>query len=95
VTVAGADLPVLAVSAAGPAAADVDELARELAGTGAVVLRLADDDAADLAYPGDLPEPLRALPAAVRAQQLALAVARRRGLDADSPPGLRKVTPTR
>ena len=95
VTVAGADLPVLAVSAAGPAAADVDELARELGATGAVVLRLADDEAAELSYPGDLPEPLRALPAAVRAQQLALAVARRRGLDADSPPGLRKVTPTR
>jgi RND superfamily putative drug exporter len=36
-----------------------------------------------------------ALPAAVRAQQLALAVARRRGRDPDSPPGLRKVTPTR
>jgi glutamine---fructose-6-phosphate transaminase (isomerizing) len=95
VTVAGPDLPVLAVSAAGPAAADVDELARESAASGAVVLRLADDENADLAYPGDLPEPLRALPAAVRAQQLALAVARRRGRDPDSPPGLRKVTPTR
>jgi glutamine---fructose-6-phosphate transaminase (isomerizing) len=95
VTVAGPDLPVLAVSAAGPAAADVDELARETAASGAVVLRLADDESADLAYPGDLPEPLRALPAAVRAQQLALAVARRRGRDPDSPPGLRKVTPTR
>jgi glutamine---fructose-6-phosphate transaminase (isomerizing) len=95
VTVAGAGLPVLAVSAAGPAAADVEELAREVAAGGAVVLRLADDPSADLAYPGDLPEPLRALPATIRAQQLALAVARRRGLDPDSPPGLRKVTPTR
>jgi glutamine---fructose-6-phosphate transaminase (isomerizing) len=95
VTVAGADLPVLAVSAAGPAAADVDELAGELGASGAVVLRLADDEDADLSYPGDLAEPLRALPATVRAQQLALAVARRRGRDPDSPPGLRKVTPTR
>ena len=95
VTVAGAGLPVLAVSAAGPAAGDVDELARELSENGATVLRLADDPSADLPYHGDLPEPLRALPAAVRAQQLALAVARRRGLDPDSPPGLRKVTPTR
>jgi glutamine---fructose-6-phosphate transaminase (isomerizing) len=95
VTVAGAGLPVLAVSAAGPAAADVDELAGELSANGATVLRLADDPNADLPYAGDLPEPLRALPAAVRAQQLALAVARRRGLDPDSPPGLRKVTPTR
>jgi len=95
VTVAGADLPVLAVSAAGPAAADVDELADEIAASGAAVLRLADDPSADLAYPGELAEPLRALPAAVRAQQLALAVARRRGLDPDSPPRLSKVTPTR
>jgi glucosamine--fructose-6-phosphate aminotransferase (isomerizing) len=95
VTVVAPDLPVLAVSAAGPAAADVDELGREVAASGAVVLRLADDPSADLGYPGDLPEPLRAIPATVRAQQLALAVARRRGRDPDSPPGLRKVTPTR
>jgi len=95
VTVAGADLPVLAVSAAGPAAADVEELAGEAAGSGATVLRLADDEHADLTYPGDMAEPLRAIPAALRAQQLALALARRRGVDPDSPPGLRKVTPTR
>jgi glutamine---fructose-6-phosphate transaminase (isomerizing) len=95
VTVAGAGLPVLAVEAAGAAAADVEELAGELEAGGAAVLRLSDDPGADLPYPGDLAEPMRALPAAVRAQQLALAVARRRGLDPDSPPGLRKVTPTR
>jgi glucosamine--fructose-6-phosphate aminotransferase (isomerizing) len=94
-TVAGARLPVLAVSAAGPAAPDVAELSAELESAGATVLRLADDPKADLPYPGGLAEPLRALPAAVRAQQLALAVARRRGVDPDSPPGLRKVTPTR
>ncbi|HYM58211.1 MAG TPA: SIS domain-containing protein [Solirubrobacteraceae bacterium] len=95
VTVAGARLPVLAVSASGPAAADVAELAGELESGGATVLRLADDPRVDLPYPGELAEPLSALPAAVRAQQLALALARRRGLDPDSPPGLRKVTPTR
>jgi glucosamine--fructose-6-phosphate aminotransferase (isomerizing) len=95
VTVAGSGLPVLAVSAAGPAAADVAELAAELESGGATVLRLADDPAADLPYPGGAPEPLRALPATVRAQQLALALARRRGVDPDAPPGLRKVTPTR
>jgi glutamine---fructose-6-phosphate transaminase (isomerizing) len=95
VTVAGADLPVLAVSAAGPAAADVEELAREARESGAMILRVADDETADLSYPGDMSEPLRALPAAVRAQQLALALARRRGIDPDTPPGLRKVTPTR
>jgi glutamine---fructose-6-phosphate transaminase (isomerizing) len=95
VTVAGEGLPVLAVSAAGPAAADVEELAGELESGGATVLRLADDPQADLRYPGELAEPLRAVPAAVRAQQLALALARRRGIDPDAPPGLRKVTPTR
>ena len=58
------------------------------------VLRLADDPAATLPYPGDLPEPLRALPAVVRAQQLALALALRRGLDPDEPSGLSKVTAT-
>jgi glutamine---fructose-6-phosphate transaminase (isomerizing) len=95
VTVAQGDLPLLAVSAAGPAAEDVEELTRELEGRGTPVLRLADRPDADLAYPGDLPEQLSALPAAVRAQQLALALARRRGLDPDSPPGLHKVTLTR
>jgi glutamine---fructose-6-phosphate transaminase (isomerizing) len=35
------------------------------------------------------------IPAAVRAQQLALALARRRGVDPDTPAGLEKVTPTR
>ena len=94
VTVARGDLPLLAVSATGPAAADVEELAAELERSGTPVLRLADRPDAELPYPGGLAEPLCALPAAVRAQQLALAVARVRGLDPDEPPGLRKVTPT-
>ena len=94
VTVARGGLPLLAVSASGPAAADVEELATELEGAGTPVFRLADRPDAELPYPGGLAEPLCALPAAVRAQQLALAVARLRGLDPDEPPGLRKVTPT-
>lgn len=40
----------------------------------------------------DLPEPLLAVAAAVRAQQFALALALARGLDPDCPPGLHKVT---
>jgi glutamine---fructose-6-phosphate transaminase (isomerizing) len=95
VTVARADLPLLAVSASGPAAADVEELAARLERDGTPVLRLADRPEATLPYPDGLAEPLCALPATVRAQQLALAVARRRGLDPDEPPGLLKVTPTR
>jgi glucosamine--fructose-6-phosphate aminotransferase (isomerizing) len=95
VTVATGELPLLAVSAAGPAAGDVEDLAAELESAGTLVLRLADRPDADLPYPGGLAEPLRALPAAVRSQQLALALARSRNIDPDAPPGLHKVTPTR
>jgi glucosamine--fructose-6-phosphate aminotransferase (isomerizing) len=94
VTVARGDIPLLAVSAAGPAAADVEELATRLEQAGTRVLRLADTPGAGLPYPGGLAEPLCTLPATIRAQQLALALALRRGIDPDDPPGLRKVTPT-
>jgi glutamine---fructose-6-phosphate transaminase (isomerizing) len=93
-TVARGDIPLLAVSASGPAAADVEELAGELGRAGTPVLRLADLPDAALPYPAVLPEPLCALPATVRAQQLALELALRRGLDPDEPPGLKKVTET-
>jgi glucosamine--fructose-6-phosphate aminotransferase (isomerizing) len=93
--VARGDIPLLAVSASGPAAADVEELADELEHAGTSVLRLADRPTAELPYPAGLPEPLCVLPASVRAQQLALALALERGIDPDEPPGLRKVTPTR
>ena len=93
-TVASGELPLLAVSADGPAAADVEALAAELEQAGMPALRLADRPDADLPYPGDVPEALCAIPASVRAHQLALAVALRRGLDPDEPPRLRKVTPT-
>jgi glutamine---fructose-6-phosphate transaminase (isomerizing) len=93
-TVSGPALPTLAVSAKGPAARDVAELAEQLAAAGAPVLRMSDDPGASIPYPGGLAEPLAAVPATVRAQQLALALARRRGVDPDRPPGLAKVTPT-
>jgi glucosamine--fructose-6-phosphate aminotransferase (isomerizing) len=93
-TVAGPALPTLAVSVAGPAAADVAELAEQLAGGRAPVLRMSDDPGASLPFPSGLPEPLAAIPATIRAQQLALALARRRGVDPDHPPGLAKVTRT-
>jgi glucosamine--fructose-6-phosphate aminotransferase (isomerizing) len=94
VTVVRGDLPVLAVSASGPAAADVEDLAASLERAGGPVLRLADRPGVALPYPSGLAEPLSAIPATVRAQQLALAVARRRRMDPDEPPGLRKVTRT-
>jgi glucosamine--fructose-6-phosphate aminotransferase (isomerizing) len=95
VTVVRRDLPLLAVSASGPAASDVEELAAALEDGGTPVLRLSDESGSDLPYPSGLAEPLCALPAAVRAQQLALALARRSGIDPDRPPGLAKVTSTR
>jgi glutamine---fructose-6-phosphate transaminase (isomerizing) len=93
-TVAGPGLPTLTVSAAGPAAADVAELAEQLSGGGAPVLSLSDDPSASLPFPGGLAEPLAAIPATIRAQQLALALALLRGVDPDRPPGLAKVTRT-
>ncbi len=43
----------------------------------------------------DLPEALLPIAAVVRGQQLAQLLARMRGLDADAPAGLRKITMTR
>jgi glucosamine--fructose-6-phosphate aminotransferase (isomerizing) len=94
VTVARGDIPLLAVGASGPAAADVEELAGQLERSGTQVVRLSDASGAYLPYPAGLPEPLCALPASIRAQQLALALALRRGIDPDAPPGLGKVTET-
>ncbi|MEA2518923.1 MAG: hypothetical protein QOF49_1003, partial [Chloroflexota bacterium] len=48
-----------------------------------------------LPLPPDLPAPLASLATILPGQLLAEAVARRRGLDPDAPPGLRKVTLTR
>jgi glutamine---fructose-6-phosphate transaminase (isomerizing) len=94
VAVAGPDLPLLAISAPGPAAADVVALADQLAGARTPVLRLGAEPGCDLPFGTGLPEQLATVPATVRAQQLALALARRRGVDPDRPPGLAKVTPT-
>ena len=95
IVVSRPELPALAVSVSGPAAADVAELAARLRHEGSLVLELADRPDAALPLPAGLPEPLMTIPAAVSAQQLALALARRRGIDPDAPAGLAKVTPTR
>ena len=92
--VARPDVPVLVLDGGGPAREDlrdVAELARE---RGAPVAVMSDAADADLALPLGLPEPLAAFPATARAQQLALALADARGIDADVPAGLTKVTPT-
>jgi len=86
--------PVLALRAAGPAHADMADLVDDLRRRGADVAVLADEDDVALPLPRDVPEALAPIVAVVRAQQLALALARRRGLDPDAPEGLSKVTVT-
>jgi glutamine---fructose-6-phosphate transaminase (isomerizing) len=88
------EVPALALSASGAAAADVAALADRLRGWDVPLLELSDRPGAELPIPARPPEPLACLPAAVRAQQLALALARRRGVDPDRPAGLAKLTPT-
>jgi glutamine---fructose-6-phosphate transaminase (isomerizing) len=87
-------LPVLAFLAGGPAHADMVELVDDLRGRGADVYVAAPDAGADLPLPAGVPEGLAPIVAVVRAQQVALALARLRGLDPDAPVGLSKVTAT-
>jgi glucosamine--fructose-6-phosphate aminotransferase (isomerizing) len=86
--------PVLAFLADGPAHADMADLVRGLRGRGAQVFVAAQDPGADLSLPAAMPEALVPIAAVVRAQQVALALARLKGLDADRPAGLSKVTVT-
>jgi glutamine---fructose-6-phosphate transaminase (isomerizing) len=92
--VVSAGFPVLAMSTTGPAAADMIDLVASLRERGAAVHEIADRDDAELTIPSGLGEPLAAIVTVVRAQQLALALARQRGLDPDAPRGLSKVTLT-
>jgi glucosamine--fructose-6-phosphate aminotransferase (isomerizing) len=87
-----AGFPVLALNVGGPGGEDVAELVRSLRADDAAVHEIAPGAA--LGIPAGLPEPLGALAAVVRGQQVALALARVRGLDPDAPRGLSKVTPT-
>jgi glucosamine--fructose-6-phosphate aminotransferase (isomerizing) len=92
--VVSAGFPVLAMSTTGPAAADITDLVADLRERGAAVHEIADRADAELPIPSGLGEPLAAIVTAVRAQQVALALARYRGLDPDAPRGLSKVTLT-
>lgn len=89
------DFPALVFDAPGPVSPDVAELRDELAGRGARIIRCDPGPGAQLPVPGGLPEELAGLPALARAQQLTVALALTRGLDPDTPFGLRKVTMTR
>lgn len=94
IAVVGERSAVVTFSAPGPAAADVESLAGEVAERGAAVVRVSPDDDTDLALPDGLPEALQAIPATVRAQQLAFELAVAGGHDPDRPAGLSKVTAT-
>jgi glucosamine--fructose-6-phosphate aminotransferase (isomerizing) len=89
--------PVVLHHAPGPVAADATQVAAILAEAGvapAVIGEPLDGAAEVVPAPGDLAEHLRPLVHAIRIQQLALAVARARGVDPDQPAGLSKVTAT-
>ena len=88
-------LPVLTFSTRGPAGRDMEDLTRGLRAVGARVFGVRDHPKAQLPVPRGAPESLVGLPMVVRAQQLAHALALRRQLDPDNPPGLSKVTMTR
>jgi glucosamine--fructose-6-phosphate aminotransferase (isomerizing) len=89
------DVPVLAFSTPGPAAADVADLCAVLRVRGATVTLISPEPGADLFLPSAIPEALQPVAAAVRGQQIALYAALERHLDPDAPIGLTKVTLTR
>ena len=94
--IAGFDPDVPAVLFAGDPATDGDtaELGALLGRRGHPVVTVAPSPAATLPLPVAPLGPLVAVVAAVRAQQLALHLALRRGLDVDAPRDLSKLTPT-
>jgi glucosamine--fructose-6-phosphate aminotransferase (isomerizing) len=100
IAVVGPGLTAVVVAAQdGPMLGPIVELARELAERGATVLAIGGDD--DLAagsachVPGpNLPEPVAPIGLIVPAQLIVESLARRLGLDPDSPRGLLKVTAT-
>ena len=83
----------IALSAPGPAAADIADLVGLLRERGARVLTVSQESNADLPIP-TVTEALAPILAVVRAQQVARELALLRDRDPDAPAGLRKVTPT-
>lgn len=92
IATAGPDRPVVGFAGAGPDGEDTRRLLRRVRLWGSQTILVDQSATADVPLPPRVPAALLPLPAAVRAQQLALAVALRRGLDPDEPPGLTKVT---
>lgn len=94
IAIASTGLPILALAHPGPAAEDTTSLVDELRERGGDVRLAGPLPGSVLPWSGDAPEVVAPLLAVVRAQQVALALARRLGLDPDSPTGLTKVTRT-
>jgi glucosamine--fructose-6-phosphate aminotransferase (isomerizing) len=100
IAVVDADLATVLVAAPdGPTVAGMTQLATTLGDRGATVVGIGGDAAfgakCDVALPGpELPEALAPLALAVPGQLMVEALARRLGLDPDSPRGLSKVTQT-
>jgi glucosamine--fructose-6-phosphate aminotransferase (isomerizing) len=93
VAVASTGLHVLALAHPGPALHDVSDLVADLRLRGASVTVAGPVPNSQLPWPKS-PEVVAPVLAVVRGQQLALALARLRGLDPDRPRGLAKVTLT-
>jgi glutamine---fructose-6-phosphate transaminase (isomerizing) len=93
--VARGDVPLLVLDGGGPGHDDLQAVAHLARERGAPVALCSDAEGAEVPLPEGVPEALAAFPATVRAQQLALALADARGLEADAPAGLTKVTPTK
>ena len=87
------DSVVIGFAVPGPAESDTRTLLAGVLKEGVPIVLVGSDADADLPLP-PTPEALAAVVGIVRGQQLALEVARRRGLDPDAPAGLSKVTPT-
>lgn len=99
ITLAGPEIPILAIRPDGPMGASIDEWLTVAAERGSQVTLVGGAEVAGragaLSLPLDLPEELTPLPYAVPCQLLVESIALRRGIDPDAPSGLRKVTRTR
>jgi glucosamine--fructose-6-phosphate aminotransferase (isomerizing) len=94
IAASGPGAPLLAIDGGGPASEDLREVMRLATERGADVALCAPGKT-DLPLPIATPEALAVVPAIVRGQQLALALAQARGIDPDAPVGLSKVTATK
>lgn len=85
---------VIAFRASGPSAEEMRRLTLSLQDRGVQVIVVGQGEEAALTVASSLPEQLAAIPASVRAQQLAHGLSLAMGFDPDKPEGLSKVTLT-